>query len=444
MSKRALFSDVERASLGKPPSSNAAQPLLMAVRKLAPSIAARAAEIEASRQIPADTIDDLKSIGVFRMFVPQSHGGLELDLPAGLEILVELAKIDGSVGWNAMTSSNGSLFAPYLPQQTYETIYRDGPDVIFAGATQPAGTAEEVGRDVWQVSGRWPFVSGSRYADWIAGFCVVIDKANSPLSEAAPPAPLIAAGAAMMTSAATSARSPAPAEEGPSARPGRPHVQAAWLPARDWQIEDTWHSAGLRGTGSHHAVLKNRLVPASNFSDLERGAPFLSGPLYTALPQFLPLLHAATALGIAEGAVSNLIELAATGRQQVQSPAPMRDSETFQFVLGRVVADLRAARAFFQMQCASHWRRAVAGTLKGEGLLAESTQAAIWTTATCVRVADDCFALAGGSAVYESSPLQRRLRDLHVAGQHARLQQRHYVSAGRQLLAQGREIAAAA
>src|SRR4029077_20661019 len=98
-----------------------------------------------------------------------SHGGLELDLPAGLEILVELAKIDGSVGWNAMTSSNGSLFAPYLPQQTYETIYRDGPDVIFAGATPPAGTAEEVGRDVWQVSGRWPFVSGSRYADWIAG-----------------------------------------------------------------------------------------------------------------------------------------------------------------------------------------------------------------------------------------------------------------------------------
>jgi hypothetical protein len=87
---------------------------------------------------------------------------------------------------------------------------------------------------------------------------------------------------------------------------------------------------------------------------------------------------------MAEGVVSNLIELAATGRQQMQSPAPMRDSETFQFELGRVVADLRAARAFFRAQSASHWHHAVAGTLKGEALLAESTQAAIWTTATCI------------------------------------------------------------
>jgi alkylation response protein AidB-like acyl-CoA dehydrogenase len=113
---------------------------------------------------------------------------------------------------------------------------------------------------------------------------------------------------------------------------------------------------------------------------------------------------------------------------------PMRDSERFQFELGRVAAHLRAARAYLRAQSESHWHHALAGTLKGESLLAESTQAAIWTTATCVDIADACFALAGGSAVYESSPLQRRLRDLHVAAQHARIQQRHYVSAGQMLL----------
>jgi len=42
-----------------------------------------------------------------------------------------------------------------------------------------------------------------------------------------------------------------------------------------------------------------------------------------------------------------------------------------------------------------------------------------------------CFALAGGSAVYDSSPLQRRLRDLHTAAQHAAVQQRHYAAAGK-------------
>jgi indole-3-acetate monooxygenase len=397
------------ASSGISPSSLAANSLLRAIQELRPAITARASEIETLRRIPADIVEALKRAGIYRMFVPQSYGGLELDLPAGLEILVELAKIDSSVGWNAMTSSSGSLFAPFLPQQTYEQIYQNGPDVIFAGATQPAGIVEEAGAGERLVNGRWPFASGCQYADWIAGFCVSISSGKPLLGET-----------------------------------GRPQIQAAWLPRHDWQIEDTWHAAGLRGTGSHHVVLKNKLVPVSNFSDLERGTSFLSRPLYAALPQFLALLHATSALGMAEAVVTNLIDLASTGRRQVQSPVPMRESEIFQFELGRVVADLRAARALFQAQSASHWRHAVAGTLKGEALLAESSQAAVWTTTTCMRVADVCFALAGGSAVYENSPLQRRLRDLHVAGQHARLQQRHYVSAGVQLLTRRGETASAA
>jgi len=409
MSERLLSPKTRHASSGMSPSSLTGKSLLRAVQELGPAITARALEIEASRRIPADIVEALKRAGIFRMFVPRSYGGLELDLPAGLEILVELAKIDSSVGWNAMTSSNGSLFAPFLPQQTYEHIYQNGPDVIFAGASQPAGTAEEARANGRLVSGCWPFSSGCQYAAWIAGFCVSISNGKPLVSEA-----------------------------------GRPQIQAAWLPAREWQIEDSWYAAGLKGTGSHHVVLKNKTVPVSNFADLERGAPFLSGPLYAALPQFLPLLHAASALGMAEAVVSNLIDLAATGRRQVQSRVPMQDSETFQFEFGRVVADLRATRAFLKSQSASHWHHAVSGTLKGEALLAESSQAAVWTTTTCVRVADACFALAGSSAVYENSPLQRRLRDLHVAGQHARLQQRHYVSAGEQLLARRGEVPAAA
>jgi alkylation response protein AidB-like acyl-CoA dehydrogenase len=72
--------------------------------------------------------------------------------------------------------------------------------------------------------------------------------------------------------------------------------------------------------------------------------------------------------------------------------------------------------------------------LKDEALLTECTQSAIWITTACSRVADACFALGGGVALYESSPLQRRMRDLHAAAQHAAVQQRHYVNAGARLL----------
>src|SRR6201987_6169295 len=91
------------------------QRLLANIRELAPGITSRAAEIEAGRRMPLDLVEALRSIGVFRMFVPQSHGGLELDLPAALEIIGALSRIDGSVGWTAMIGGGCAMFASLLP-----------------------------------------------------------------------------------------------------------------------------------------------------------------------------------------------------------------------------------------------------------------------------------------------------------------------------------------
>jgi alkylation response protein AidB-like acyl-CoA dehydrogenase len=66
--------------------TDTASRILADVRELAPSIAARAAEIEAARRVPLDMVETLRSIGVFRMFAPRSHGGLELALPESLAI----------------------------------------------------------------------------------------------------------------------------------------------------------------------------------------------------------------------------------------------------------------------------------------------------------------------------------------------------------------------
>jgi alkylation response protein AidB-like acyl-CoA dehydrogenase len=208
------------------------------------------------------------------MFAPQSHGGLELNLPMALEVISALGRIDGSVGWTAMIGSGSHIFAPMLPRETYERVYQNGPDVIIAGSIQPAGTAEAA-LGGWRVNGRWPFASGCQHADWVFGLCVM-----------------------------TAGGKPLPGE------------------------------------------------------------------------------------------------------------------------------------AFHQVQAASHWRHALAGTLKDEALLTQGTQTGIWVATTCVRAADARFALAGGSAVYKSSPPQRRMRDLHAAAQHASVHQRHYAAAGKTALAQ--------
>ena len=122
-----------------------------------------------------------------------------------------------------------------------------------------------------------------------------------------------------------------------------PPVRGVFLPARDWQIEDTWHVAGLKGTGSHHITLRDTVVSAGNFFDLENGVPCLPGPLYQGVLPLLPLMLGAVSVGMAEGALDDVVELAKTGRQQLHAAVPMRDSETFEGELGRVAAELRAA-----------------------------------------------------------------------------------------------------
>ena len=82
-----------------------ADQMLADIRELAPDITARIAEMETERRMPLDLVETLRSIGLFRIFAPRSHGGLELDFPTGLEIIGALARIDGSVGWTAMIGS---------------------------------------------------------------------------------------------------------------------------------------------------------------------------------------------------------------------------------------------------------------------------------------------------------------------------------------------------
>ena len=379
--------------------TSTAKSLLADIQSLAPDIAARAAEIEAGRGIPIDLVKDLRSVGVFRLLVPRSHDGLELELSQAVEVIAALSKIEGSVGWIAMIAGGTQLLAPLLPRETYDQVYRNGPDVIFAGSNQPAGTAEATSGG-WRVSGRWPFASGSQHADWIAGYCVMMQD-----------------GAAL---------------PGPVA--GAPLMRGFFLPAHHWQIEDTWYAAGLKGTGSNHVVLKDTIVPDANFFDLMGGLPCLPGPLYQAPLQTFPLLHGPFGVGVADGALDELVAHARTGRQQFRAAASMRDTEAFQYELGRTESELRAARAFLEVQVASHWHRALTGTLRNEAVFMQVTQGAIWLSNACIRVVDACFALGGGSALYETSPLQRRLRDIHVAGQHVTVQQRHYVDAGKLLL----------
>jgi alkylation response protein AidB-like acyl-CoA dehydrogenase len=370
-----------------------AEQILSDVDELGPTLAARAREIEALRTVPEDIIDRLREIGIFRMLTPKSHGGLELPFPSVVPILSKLAEADGSTGWTAMIGCGTALLYSRLPQSTFELVYHNGPDAIMAGTAHALGTAQQTSGG-YRVSGRWPFASGSPHADWIMGGAkVAVDNWSRA-----------------------------------GAKDEARYILFA-LPADQWRIEDTWYASGLKGSSSHHVALDDVLVPDANCFSL-RGPSCVPGPLYTSVNALIPFFHAAFAVGLAKGACDDIRDLASGGKKPYRMHTVLRNSPIFQYELGRTQADWCASSAYLTTQAERHWSIAKSGGLECSELIFESMQMGVWVTATCTRVVDQCYTMGGGTSVYDSSPLQRRLRDMHAATQHMIAAQRHYASVG--------------
>jgi indole-3-acetate monooxygenase len=180
--------------------------------------------------------------------------------------------------------------------------------------------------------------------------------------------------------------------------------------------------------------LTDVFVPDANFFEFPFGASFAPDPVFAKFPELVVLTHGAVAVGIAEGAIMDLVELAGAGVKQLFMTTPLVETERFKEGLARLDADLMAARALLEAQVARVWHNPERSAAKDLARVAEQFQAA-WITAACARVAEGCFELAGSRAVYESSSLQRRVRDLRVAAQHVAVHPRNYVTAGAAILA---------
>jgi len=368
--------------------------MIEAARELAPRVAERAGETEAARRLPPDLVKDLRAAGFFRMLVPASHGGLEIDFPSSVDVLAALAAADGAVGWTVMIGSETPQLFSLLPRASFDSVYANGPDAVCGGAFAPQGQAERVDGG-YRVSGRWGFASGCQHTDWLFGQCVVT-QAGVPE---------------------------------PGAAPGAPRLRCMVLPTSEWRILDTWHTAGMRGTGSHDIAIDGAFVPEAWSFDLWQGEPTLAGPLFAApVVQFSQHIGA-VALGIAEGALADLTALAGTSKQRLYARAELADQPLFQYRLGHAEADAQAARALLHRRAAEYWQQAHAGAIDVL-LRLQILQSVAWVVETCARVVDACYTAGGGSALYASSPLQRRLRDIHTLTQHASVQENVFATAG--------------
>lgn len=359
--------------------TNSSHPLLAAAHALAPRISARSNEIETARRLPADLARELAQAGFFRMLVPEAYGGFELHPTQFLEVLEVLARADGSTGWCAMIGAGTALTAAWLPEASARTVY-GAPEGIVGGVAGPFGRAEAV-EGGYRVTGRWSWASGSAHCDWLAGG-VVVTQGGQPRW----------------------------------VREGVPETRLLFFPAKDVTLHDTWHASGLCGTGSGDMEVKDLFVPAAQgFSFAEK--PRVARPLYAFPFGLLGLGIPAVALGIARRSIDELKTLA---QQKLLMPGRrlLATRPAAQEAVAEAEATWRSARAFLMEAAHTTFEAATRGDVP-MATRAELRLAMTHATRSAARVVDRMYDAAGGSAVFHTSPLQRCLRDIHVATQHA-------------------------
>ena len=367
--------------------------VLAAVAELSPQIAARAAEIETARRLPADLLGQLVAAGCFRLVRPPSHGGLGATLTEAMEALEKLASADGSVGWTVMIGAGSWIDLAGLPAATFDELFAGRPDAITAGIFAPSGTIAPVDGG-YRVSGRWAFASGCEHADWLFGNCL----------------------------------------EGFA--DGIPQLRIAVFAPEQVIIEDTWHVAGLRGTGSHHFHVDDIVVPAARTHDPLAEETCLDTPIVRIPPPpLIGTVIGAVALGIAQGALDDIVAIAA-GKVPLFDPAALATNPGFQRDLAGADATLAAAHTLLYDVANRLWDNSVARRQPTLELHVRARAAAVWATERAVDVVTFAYRAGGSTSLYDSCPLQRRLRDIYAVTQHFVVKRDTLTIAGRALAGQ--------
>lgn len=380
-----------------PQNSPEARALIETARSMAPEIRERADEIEAARRVPDDIVKRLAAAGCFRMSVPRSAGGLEVDPLTNFAVVEELARADASVGWCVMIGSGTAWgLSGVATDELLGKIFAK-PEAIVTGFNAVSGVARAVDGG-YRLTGRWPFGSGIQHSDYLALSTLITD-------------------------------------DGESLRM-RPDGKHQWrtlvIPRTDLEVLDTWRTTGMRGTGSHDYTATDVFVPEERSLSLIDD-PRRPNPMYR-YPAFY--LHNMGAVPLAVGAAA--IEAMQRGKGPFRADKLMVAVQPNHMLrnvwLGEAAGMVAAARELAHASARSTWQLLADG---GELTLQQRAMFRI-SMAHCFRAGSEAvlkmFDAFGSSAIYAVNPIDRYMRDVQTMKQHGAVAYRIYDRCGPMLL----------
>jgi 3-hydroxy-9,10-secoandrosta-1,3,5(10)-triene-9,17-dione monooxygenase len=375
--------DLAVSEAGSAAASPSAATLTARARALTPLLAAGIADADRNRDLSPDTVAALQEAGLFRLFRPIRWGGYESDPETFFDVQNLLAETCASAAWVQGVLGVQALIVALFDPRAQAEVWGAAEDALVCSAFQPTGTVEACDGG-YRLRGRWRYSSGSSHCRW-----------------------------ALLGGLVASAE---PA--------GPPAMRLFLVPRSDWQIVDSWHTFGLRGTGSNDLVVADAFVPA--YRSLQPDGGILNvpravrpGPALYRLPWLFLFSSAVSnfAVGSARGAVKAF--LAVAGRRVAGITGKVaREDPDVHVAAARLLAEADMVELTNRRNAARLMEHVAADTTIP---LAEALMIRAQTTSGLRRIAalvDDLMLLSGAGSSSLEAPLTRIWLDLGAARVH--------------------------
>jgi len=343
-------------------------------------LAERAEEAERLRRLPAATVSEFKQTELFRLLLPSRFGGIQASFPELLQPVRLMAHGCASSAWTlgfyALHNWMLSLFDP----RAQEEVFASGP-VLAPAPLAPTGRGVPTDGGV-RLTGRWAWATGAMDADWVIVGALI-------------------------------------------ERPDRIDPALVVVPAGEVEVADTWHTAGMRGTGSHDVIITDTFVPehrivavADIYAGTGPGARVHNVPTYRwPMVPALALVASMPVLGAAER-VTELFAQRLGDRVLAYSGVAQKDQPAAQIRLGHARVRLRALRALIAETADGIEHIVAGGERVNRSVRADARLAAAHTVHESRAIIADLLEASGASAQFLSNPLQRAKRDVDIAAGH--------------------------
>ncbi len=364
--------------------TNNADPIAQAAAMRA-MLLRNAAQAEQERRIPEENIRALADANLFRVLMPRRWGGYGVPLATALRASAELARSCPSTAWVQMLINVSSWTATLLPDRAQNEISAGASDGRVCGVLAPTAKAVRV-TGGYRVSGRWSFASGCWHASWA--------MVGAPLED----------------------------ESGRIVDQG-----VAYAPIAEFQIEDTWFVAGMRGTGSNTLVAKEVFVPDHRVLSISRSIAGDYAPRsganepsdqYAYVP-VLALVLIGPLLGMAQAVLEAVIAGASKRGISYTTYARQVDSSVVHHQVGEAALQIDSASLHAMRAASDIHEAALAGRRMDYATRARVRGDCGYASKLLREAIDTLVSIAGAGSFAEASPLQRFWRDANVAGRHA-------------------------